>query len=885
MRWIRRLFQKSRAENELDRELRFHLEQQIADYVAAGMSPEEARRRAQMEFGGVERVKEEVRDTRWETHLDNLIRDFRYALRSLRKDRRFALLAILALALGIGATTVIFSAIDSILLEPFAYPHADRLAIFDIHDVNQPRGYGRGSFSVPEFMDFREQNHVLEDIAGSSGQDVLYTAKQGAQLFDGAWVTANSFELLGMKPFLGRAITSDDGKPGAAPVFVMSYRLWTNQFNRDPGIVGTTMTLGDQPRTLVGIMPPRFLWGDRDIWMPIYWTHSDLPGTNAGHPRMFLEVVARLKPGVNLHTAAADLNVVAHGLSEVYLKDYPPRFDVMTWTMTDDVVGQFRFTLYALMAAVTMLLLIACCNVANLLLARATARERELAIRASMGASRGRLVRQLLVESFILAAAGCVTGCLFAYFGLKWIRMDAPLFFIPPEAVIALKPAALWFALGVTILTTFLCGLAPALHAVRGDLYPRLIGTGRGSGGGFRHGKLRSGLVIFEVGLSILLLIGAGLMMRTLLALQHVDLGFNPKNILVVRPAFPPGRYDTAVQKQVFFEQALQRIAALPGVIAATEVTTPPAYGYSGLGSEVTIPGKTHPESWTTNFRLCSTDYFRTLGIPLIRGRLLSEADVTSARRVVVINQTFAREYFKDEDPIGKQIKFDQLDQIADAPHDAYFEVIGITGDIKNQGLRNAPIPEASLPYTITGAYFRRILVKTAVEPLSILGNVRQEIWAMDSNIALTQTGTIESYLKQYWPYEEPEFAATTLGVFAGIGLALVIIGVFSVMAYSVSLQTQEFGVRMALGAQQNDILKMVLLKGMRLTAAGAVIGVLASYGFTRFLSSQIWGVSSTDPLTFAAVVTVIVLVGLAACWIPARRAARVDPLVALRYE
>ena len=813
--------------------------------------------------------------------MDWFWRDLRFGLRSLNKDRRFALLAILALALGIGATTVIFSAIDSILLEPFAYRDPGRLTDFYIHDVTRPPDYGRGGFSVPEFMDFREQNHVFEDIAGSSYQDVLYAGKEGTETFDGAWVTPNSFELLGVKPLLGRAIASDDGKPGAAPVFVMSYRLWTKQFNRDPKIVGTTMVLNDQPRTLVGIMPPRFLWEDSDIWMPIYWTHSDIPGV-LGNPRIFLYALARLRPGANLEAAAADLNVVAHGLSKVYSKDYPQRFDVTTRTLTDDAVGDFRFTLYALMAAVTMLLLIACCNVANLLLARATVREREIAIRASMGASRGRLIGQLLVESLLLSASGCVVGCLFAYFGLKWIEGQAASLDVPAEAVIALKPAALCFALGVTILTTFLCGLAPALHAVHGDLYPRLTGTGRGAGGGFRHGKLRAGLVIFEVALSLLLLTGAGLMMRTLFALRHVDLGFDPRNVLVLRPAFPHGRYDTGAGRRVLFQQVFERLAALPGVSAVGVSTDLPPYG--GLRSEVTIPGKTHADRWISLFQLSSADYFRTLGIHLLRGSLLSEADVASARRVIVINQTFAQMYFKDEDPIGKQVKFNRLDQMADAPHDAYFEVIGIMEDIKNQGLRDAAMPEAYMPYTITGAYYERFLVKTAVDPLSILPIVRQEIWAADSSIALTETGTIESFLKE-WTFGEPEFAVITLVIFAGIGLALVIIGVFSVMAYTVSLETHDIGVRMALGAQQSDILRMVLLKGLRLIAAGIVVGLLASYGATRLIASQIWGVSPTDPLTFAGVVLAIVVVGVAACLLPARRATRVDPLIALRYE
>jgi len=814
--------------------------------------------------------------------MDWFWRDVRFGLRNLNKDRRFALLAILALALGIGATTVIFSVIDSILLEPFAYRDSGRLTNFYIHGVNQPGRNGRSWFFMPEFMDFREQNHVFEDIIGESGLDVLYNNGEGTQLFDGGWVTPNTCEFLGMKPFLGRGIISDDGRPDAPPVFVMSHRLWAKQFNKDPKIVGTTMVLNGVPRTLVGIMPPRFLLGDHDIWIPIHWTHADISDSAAGNSRMDFWGLARLKPGVSLQAAAADLDVVAQRLSKVYPKDYPEHFTVVTRTLTDTVVGHFKYDLYTLMAAVTMLLLIACSNVANLLLARATAREKEIAIRASMGASRGRLLRQLLVESFLLAVAGCIVGCFFAYGGLKAVAAMKPEG-AAAEAVISLKPAALCFALGVTILTTFLCGLAPAIHAVRGDLHQQLSGTGsRGAGGGFRHGKLRAGLVIFEVGLSILLLIGAGLMMRSLFAIEHVDLGFNPKNILVVRPVFPPGRYDTAVQKRLFFQQLLPRIAALPGVIAAGETSGLPPYGE--WRSEVTIPGKTHSDLWRAQFDLCTADYFRTLGLRLLRGRLLSEGDVDSASHLVVINQMLARKYFQNEDPIGKQIKFNLFDQLPDAPKDAYFEIIGVVGDVKNQGIQDVPMPEAFMPYTITGIGDRGILVRTAVEPLSLLGSVRTEVAAVDSGVPLGDTGTLEGYLDRF-SYATPRFELVTLGVVAGIGLALVIIGVFSVMAYTVSLQTHEIGIRMALGAQQADILRMVLLKGLRLIAAGTVVGLLASYGATRLIASQIWGVSPTDPLTFAGVVLAIVVVGLAACVLPARRATQVDPLIALRYE
>jgi predicted permease len=815
--------------------------------------------------------------------MDWFWRDLRFGWRNLNKDRRFALLAILALALGIGATTVIFSAIDSIMLEPFAYKDSGRLTRFFIHDVNHPNDNGRGSLTVPEFMDFREQNHVFEDVMGTSDLDILYTNSEGTQFFSGALVTPNACEFLGLRPILGRWIMSEDGKADAAPVFVMSYRLWTKQFNQNPKIVGTTMNLNGVTRTLVGIMPPRFLLGNDDIWIPIAWTHADINNSETGNFRARFWGLGRLKPGVSSQAAAADLDVIAQHLSTVYPKDYPAHFTVVTTSLADSVVRQFKSGLYMLMSAVALLLLIACCNVANLLLARATVREREIAIRASMGASRGRLVRQLLVESFLLAAGGCIAGCLLAYGGLKAIVAYVPPGVVPAEAVIALKPAALWFALGVTVVTTFLCGLAPAIHAVHGDLYPRLTGTGRGAGGSFRHGKLRAGLVIFEVSLSILLLVGAGLMMRSLLALTHVELGFEPKNILFAQVALPPGRYDTADQKRLFMQRVLERLNALPGVISATETISLPPYG--GFQSEVTVPGETHSETWNAQLELCSEGYFRTLGLHLIRGKLLSDDDINSVRQVIVVNQLLTRKFFKDEDPIGKTIKFNVLDQVPDAPHDAYFQIIGVIGDVKNNSLRDATLPEAYMPYTITGVgRGRAIMVKTAVEPLSLLANVRKEVWAVDSSVALTRTGTVESYLQDF-SYAAPEFGLAALGIFAGIGLVLVIIGVFSVMAYTVSLQTHEIGIRMAIGAQPSDILRMVLLKGLRLITAGIVVGLLGSYGLMRFISSQIWGVSATDPLTFAAVVAAIVVVGLAACGLPARRATQVDPLVALRHE
>jgi putative ABC transport system permease protein len=802
--------------------------------------------------------------------------DLRYGFRGLRTDRGFALLAIFALALGIGATTVIFSVLDNVLLEPFPYKNPDRLAMFFIHDSSRADQEGRGIFSTAEYLDFKEQNHVFEDLIAVRGLDVLYTNEEGTKQYQGGEATTDSFEFLGIQPLMGRTIIPDDARGDAPPVAVMSYRIWQKDFNGDPKIVGSTLTLNGKQVTLVGIMPPRFRLGGDDFWLPLKLDRGDtLP---------FHQVwqLGRLKPGVSLKAAASDLDVVARRLATVYRKQYPTKFNVKPMFLADQVVGQFRVMLFSLMAAVSMLLLIACSNVANLLLARATAREKEIAIRASLGASRMRLTLQLMMESFILAAGGCLAGCLFAYAGIKGVLAALPPGLIPSETVITLNPRVLMFSVGVTLITTLLCGLAPAFHSVRGELQNRLRDTNKGTQTGFRHGRFRSGLVVSQVALSIVLLVGAGLMMRSLFALQHVDLGLTADHILVARTPLPKGRYETAEQKRVFFRQVLQKISALPGVVAVTETSTLPPYG--GIGSEVTVPGKTHAETWNSIFQLCSEGYFPTLGIRLVRGRLLSETDVESARHVIVVNQTLVRNFFGKEDPIGKSIKFNLLDTLPESPKDAYFEIIGVVADVKNRGIQESPQPESFMPYSVSGAGERGVLVRTAVEPLSMLKNVRSEIWSVDRGVALTFTGTLEGYLEQF-SYSQPRFGLILFGVFAGIGLALVAIGVFSVMAYSVSLQTHEIGIRMALGAQQSSVLKMILSKGLLIIAIGIAVGELASLGLTRLIKSQIWGVSSHDPVTFAAVLAVLVVVGISACLVPARRATQVDPLVALRYE
>jgi putative ABC transport system permease protein len=878
---LQSLLRREQLDEALDDELQFHVEQKMRDLIAAGMDPETARTASRRAFGGEQKFKEECRDMRGTNFIESTWQDLRYGVRTLLKDRRFALMAVLALALGIGASTVVFSVVYDGLLNPFPYKNASGITIFQIHNVNDSGVGGRGAFTFPEFLDYRDQNHVFSDVVGTATRNIYYASAGGTERLQGAYLTSNSFPFLGVQPLLGRWLDDDDAKPGAPPVFLMSYRFWKEHFAADPKLIGTTLVLDGKSQTLVGVMPTRFRYFGADVYLPLSLARDNPNAVDDYNRPLWLVAEERLKPGVNYAAVAADIDLVAKRLAKVYPDEYPKQFTIHVDSLASDVVGDSKLILFVLIAAVSMLLLIACSNVANLLLARATVREREIALRASLGASRGRLIRQLLIESLVLALAGGALGTFFAWGGIKLTAAIIP-DMLPGEAVVELNGAVLLFTICITLLTTIICGLAPALHSVRGDLNSRLASSAKGSNAGFRHGKLRASLVIIEVALSIVLLGGAGLMVRTLRALTHVDLGFNPNNVLAMGVRFPKGTYTTVEAKKTFFTASLSRIMSLPGVLNAAEtVSLPP---FASARSDITVPGKTHPESWNSLFDVCSEGYFDTLGLHLLRGRLLSSSDVDSGRFVAVVNQTFARQYLGGSDPLGQKVKFNALDGIPQTPHDAYFEVVGVVNDIHNNGLQNAPRPQAYIPYTITAYEDRSILVRTAVDPLLLLKNIREKVWGVDRNVVLDEAEPLTYYLQRY-TYSEPEFGVESLGAFAAIGLALAAIGVFSVMGYMVSLQTHEIGIRMALGAQRSDIFRMVVGKGLALVAIGIAIGLSASLALTRLVADALFGVRPNDPLTFSAVIFVVLVVGAVACILPARRATRVDPLIALRYE
>jgi predicted permease len=881
MNWFKQVFSRCRFYNDLSDEIREHLDEKIDELVAGGMSREQAAHAARREFGNVTLIENDSREIwRWPA-MENFVADIRYALRTLRKSRGFTAAAVFTLALGIGATTVMFSVVYNLLFDPFPYKGADRLTVISIHDNKDGGDQGRDTFSIPEFLEFRQQNHVFEDLVGGYTTSVLLDDGAGTRQFGAAYMTGNTFEFFGVPPLLGRGITPEDAKPGAPPVFVMNYKIWKSEFNADLSILGKSFLLEGRQRTLVGIMPPRFQAYSGRLWLPLALSPGVAGTTVVGNMPVHLWTVGRLKPGASLRAATADIEVIARRLSKIYPKDYPEQFTVDLHNLLD--MGKFKVMLYALLGAVVILLLIACSNVANLLLAKATTREREIAVRVALGASSDRLIRQLLAESFVLATVACLAGCILAYFGLKGITATIPQDPLPDEAVIGFNPVVLVFAVALSLLTTLICGLAPAVHAVRGNLHELLMGSGKGVNALFRHGPFRAALVIAEVALSVVLLAGAGLLTRTFVALTRIDLGFHPQQILFAQMVVPQERKESVEEKKLLFDQVLPRVKALPGVIAVTAAySLPPSWGHA---SDVTVPGKKHAEHWYTRYELCSAGYFETLGLQLQRGRALSESDIDSARHVMVVNETLARRFFAKEDPIGQRVKFNVFDEIADAPHDTYFEIIGVVRDFSNWDPRQAsPLPEAFLPFTIFAHGERIILARTAVPPDSLLPAVRHEIWAFDPKIAITFNGTLQGLLAET-SYTEPRFYLVTSGAFAGIGLLLVVIGVFSLMAYTVSLRTHEIGIRMALGAAQGSILKMVLTKGFRLIASGVVIGLLASLGLTRFIASQIWGISVTDPITFVSVIAIVALVAFAACLLPARRAAQVDPMVALRYE
>ena len=833
--------------------------------------------------------------------MNGLFQDVRFALRRLRKNRGFAVVAILTLALGIGASAVIFSVVYNGVLHPFPYRSAERLTAINMEDLQENRG-NRGMYHLDEVAAFRQGNHSFEDIlAYGLYPTMVHSLPTGPEMVKAVGATTNAMDFWGVPPMLGRGFGEQDVKTGAPPVVLLNYLYWKRQFNGDKGVIGSTMMLNGKARTVIGVMPPRFQAVGADMYMPISWTRPEPTRSrfewDVDDP-LYFWATGILKQGVAFDTAEAEIDVIAREMAKIHPDDYPKKFRVSMKWLNDIVLANFKQTLLLLFAAVGLLLFICCSNVAGLLLAHASARTKEIALRAALGATRRRLVRQLLSESLVLALAGCGLGTFLAYAGLKGLMLTSLTRILPMEAQVSLNRPVLFFAIGISLISALFCGLAPALHASRRDLQTGLAGTGVNVNAGFQHSRFRSGLVIGQVALSILLLTSAALVARSFISLVDADLGVRPERVFNGQVHFPKNKYSKADDKRAFFSEILPKLEAIPGVTSATELIGLPLL-FSPRG-DVTIPGKPHTEEWTTRIDLCSEDYFTTLGMHLLRGRLLNASDMLSGRKVVVVNEKLARKYFGNEEPLGRSIKFNILDEVPDTPHDVYFEIVGVVSDARNYDMEGdqavllpaeKAMPEGFLPYSISGFGDRSIAMKTSVRPVSVVNDVRRILWNYDHDIVLAAPDIAGAFgfslddVMEMLVYGKPKFAAIAFTACALLGFALAIVGLFSLMTYIVSLKTHDIGVRLALGAPPASILRMMLRRGFVLIAVGIFLGLAVSTAVTRFLSNLFHGVSAHDPLSYLLVAGTVALAGLSACFLPARRAAKVDPMATLRDE
>jgi putative ABC transport system permease protein len=810
-----------------------------------------------------------------------LLQDVRYGLRQLRKSPGFTASAVVALALGIGGTAVIFSVVYGVLLQSLPYVGSERLVTVHIEDARK-RGPGKGEneFLTTDFLEIERENHVFDAVIGVHPRDAVLTGTATPERFDCALVTANTFSVLGVAPVFGRTPTVEDVRPDSPPVVVLSYKVFERSFGKDPSIVGKTILLDEQPTIVIGVMPRTFAWWNGDIWIPVALERV----TGSMYDRTFW-LYGRLKPRVSKQEATADLDVVLKRLASSSPQNYPKETAAELETYADSVVGSFRLTLFLLLGGVGVLLLIACGNVASLLLARATVREREIAIRSALGASHGRLVRQLLIESMVLAFAGAVGALALAVVGARMAASIIPPGTIPQEASIRLNlPVFLW-TLAVSVASLVLFGLLPALHTAKGDVNEPLRAGGK-TGGSLRGRKLQRVFVVSQIALSVVLALGAGWLVRSFVALRSVNLGFDPDHVLGVRIVLPDQQYATAEQKTRFFRSLLPELRALPGVASVAETSTLPPYG--GIPSGVEIRGneaETHAESL---LYLISDHYFDVLNVPVLEGRLLSEPEVFGARKVAIINQTFAHQYFGATDPLGKLVKFGFLERVPEKI-DAWFEIVGVVADQKNQGLQEPAKPAAYIPFSLTGFANRGVLVRTLGDPgMLSFSSIQGKLRAIDAGLVTESSGTLREAISTM-SLAQPRFLLTLLILFSIAGLTLVSVGVYGVISYTVERRTQEIGIRLALGAQRRRILHQVIGEALALAGLGLVLGTVGGLAVSRVLASTmstiLYRVHPNDPVTFVSVAALLAFVAAMASYIPARRAARTDPMVALRYE
>ena len=801
--------------------------------------------------------------------MDSLIKDIRYGFRGLLKRPGFTAIALVALALGIGANTAIFSLVNAVVLRPLPFPEPDRL-VWAWGNIRN--GGNRASVSPLDFLDFRAQNKTFEQFAASVTIQVpvnLTGSGEPERLMASA-VTGNYFDAFGITPALGRGFSLENEKPGNDQVTVLSHAFWQKHFAGDPQIVNKSIALDGKSYQVIGVMPAGLsLPQAAELWVPLNFDVEPGMKQRKAH---FLRPIGRLKPGVSLAQAQADTDVIAAQLEQQF-PDSNTGWNLRLVSLREQLVGGSRTTLFVLFGAVGFVLLIACANVANLLLVRAAARQKEIALRTALGASRLRIVRQMLTESLLLSLLGGALGTLLAVWGVQ-LLVSLSADSLPRTVSVNIDATVLLFTLGISLATGLLFGLVPAFRTIKVNLIDSLKDGARGSEGTLKN-RTRSLLVVLESAVAVVLLIGAGLLVRSLIALQKVNPGFDANGVLTLRVDLPQKKYSDEGKSANFFQQLETRIGSLPGVQSVGLITELPL---SGQPNDVpfTVEGRPRvspDQAFDADFRRVNQNYFGALHIPLLRGRNFTEQEVRQSDKVTIVSQQLVDIVFPNEDPLGKRLVTEIGQQT--------YEIIGVVGDIRHRSLENQPFPAMYFPTRGSGRF--NLVIRTQNNPLNLVGAIRKEVQALDPDQPIAAIKLMSDWVDS--SVAEPRYRTTLLGMFAALAMILAAMGIYGVMSYSVAQRTHEIGVRMALGARQRDVLKLVVRQGMLLTLVGVVLGLLGAFALTRVMRSLMFEVTTKDPFTFAAVAALLIAVAFVACFIPARRATKVDPLVALRYE
>lgn len=874
---VRALFRKKQDDGELDEELRDFVEQTTAAKMKEGLSREQALRETRMETGSMDTVKENVRAAGWESMLEILWQDIRYGLRMLRKNPGFTTVAVLTLALGIGANTAIFSVVNAVLLRPLALRDSGKLCLV----TESWSSFPLLNPSYENYVDFRDQAKSFEGIAALHRQPMTMTGQGEPERLDAQFATASLFALLGVNALEGHTFTADEDRFGGPAVVLLSYGFWQQNFGGARSILGKQITLDDQSYTVTGILPPGFqIIGPADVMVPFApWAHG-LPDDRNWHPGII--AIGRLRQGVTLEQARAEMNTIVARLDKQY-PVYNTGMGANVNGLQESTVQNVRPALLVLLGAVVLVLLIACGNIANLLLARATSRQKEIAVRAALGAGRWRMVRQLLTESMLLALVGAAFGLLLARLIMTPL-LNLASQTIPPVGKIGLDGHVMAFTVMVALLAGILFGLAPALQMAKVDIRSALSDLSRGSTGGAGRHRVRNILVVTEVGLALVLLIGAGLLIRSFARLQDVQPGFQASHLLVADVPLSPKAYLQPAQRMGFFDRLLERARSLPGVQSAGGALVLPVTG-NGAAIHFNIQGrppKTANDYILVGYRPVTPGYLETLHVPLLQGRLINEADTERGAYVAVVNESMAKEYFPGQSALGKHV---QLGALPDN-HVPWMEIVGIVGDMK-QSLASEAKSEMYLPYrqadSLIPIFTMSLVLRAANDPHAEAPALRSAVHDLNANQPLVRIRTMDESIAT--SVSDSHFRTLLLGIFAMSALLLSVIGLYGLIAYSVAQRTSEIGVRMALGAQREDILKMVVGQGLKLVLIGVALGLAGALVLSRLLTQFLYGLVPNDPATFAGVAVILTAVAALACWIPARRATRVDPIVALRYE